>query len=171
MATNVDLKLLVKGGKFLPDLYARLGHFRVRLPALRERQEDIPDLARYFLACHALRRGYPVGLPAIHPVLMNALQNAEWRDNLRDLDSAMHWLLVEAHPGTELTFDHCVGNLDYLRVHSRGRPTKSSPASVADTVKRSSSIADAARSLSVSRSTIYRKLAKAEGAEIPPVAG
>ena len=170
LATNVDLKSLVAQELFLPDLYARLGHFRIRLPALRERPEDIPDLARYFLARHAQRRGYSDGLPTIHPTLMSALQGAEWEYNLRDLDNAMHRLLVEAEPSAELTFEHCVGTLEHLRVHSRGRPTKSSPARVAETVKRSRSIADAARSLSVARSTVYRKLAKIEGAKPPPVA-
>jgi len=91
---------------------------------------------------------------------MTALQNAHREYNLRELDGVIHRLLAEADPAAELTFDHCVGDLDYLRVRSRGRPTKSSPEKVADTVKHADSIADAARALSVSRSTIYRKLAK-----------
>jgi DNA-binding NtrC family response regulator len=160
MATNVSLKSLVAEQLFLPDLYARLGQFRVYLPPLRERKEDIPDLARYFLAHHALRRGYSVGLPTIHPSLMSALESAEWEYNLRELDGVMHRLIVEADSAAQLTPEHCVGDLDYLRVRSRGRPTKSSPASVAATVGRTDSIADAARALSVSRSTVYRKLAQ-----------
>ena len=171
LATNVNLKSLVADKLFLPDLYARLGQFRICLPPLRDRREDIPDLARYFLAQHAVRRGYTVGLPTIHPALMTALQSAHWEYNLRELDGVIHRLLVEADPAAELTFDHCVGDLDYLRVRSRGRPTKSSPAKVADTVKHTDSIADAARALSVSRSTIYRKLAKIDGDSSPSVPG
>jgi two-component system response regulator HydG len=159
-ATNVDLKSLVEKDLFLPDLYARLGHFSVYLPPLRERREDIPDLARYFLAQHAMRRGYPIGLPAIHPALMLALEEAEWETNLRGLDGAMHYLIAEADPSVELTLDHCSGDFDYLRTHARGRPKKSSSASVAAAIKQLGSVTDAARALSVSRSTIYRYAAK-----------
>jgi DNA-binding NtrC family response regulator len=170
-ATNVSLESLVADGRFLSDLYARLGPFQVRLPSLRERREDIPDLARYFLAERALRHDYPVGLPTIHPALMDALEGAEWKYNLRELDGAMHYLMVRADSAAELTLAHCVGRFEYLREHSRGRPTKSSPASVAATVQEAGSIADAARALSVSRSTIYRKLAQLQGdPPITPVA-
>jgi two-component system, NtrC family, response regulator HydG len=170
-ATNVDLKSLVEKELFLPDLYARLGHFGVYLPPLRDRREDIPDLARYFLAQHALRRGYPIGLPTIHPALMMALEEAEWETNLRGLDGAIHYLIVEADPAVELTLDHCTGEFEHLRTHARGRPAKSSPASVAAAVKQLGSVADAARALSVSRSTIYRYTAKLkEDLPVPRVA-
>jgi DNA-binding NtrC family response regulator len=171
MATNVSLKSLVAEQLFLPDLYARLGQFRVHVPPLRERKEDIPDLVRYFVAQHALRLGYSAGLPTIHPALMMALEGADWHYNLRELDGVMHHLIVASDSAAELSCEHCVGDLDYLRAHSRGRPTKSSPASVAATVGRTDSIADAARALSVSRSTVYRKLAMLTGDRpISPVA-
>lgn len=170
MATNVSLKSLVAEHLFLPDLYARLGPFRIHLPPLRERRDDIPDLARYFLAQHALRRGYSAGLPTIHPALMTALEHAYWEYNLRELDGAMHRLIVEADSAAELTFEHCVADFEYLRGRSRGRPSKPSPASIAATVERTDSIADAARALSVSRSTVYRRLAKSKkDSPCPPV--
>jgi two-component system, NtrC family, response regulator HydG len=160
LATNVSIKSLVADGLFLPDLFARLGQFRIQLPALRERQEDIPDLARYFVAKHAISRGYTAGLPTIHPALMSALVTAEWKYNLREFDETLKRLVFEADSETQLTFEHCVGDLEYLRVRTRGRPTKSSPGNVASAVKRSVSIASAARSLGISRSTVYRKLAR-----------
>jgi transcriptional regulator of acetoin/glycerol metabolism len=101
---------------------------------------------------------------------MTALQSAHWEYNLRELDGVIHRLIAEADPAAEITFDHCVGDLDHLRVRSRGRPTKSSPEKVADTVKHADSIADAARALSVSRSTVYRKLAKIGEVAKPRVA-
>ncbi|HSU93727.1 MAG TPA: sigma 54-interacting transcriptional regulator [Gemmatimonadaceae bacterium] len=171
LATNVSLKSLVAQGLFLPDLYARLGNFCIHLPPLRERREDIPDLARFFLAQRALYYGYPPGLPTIQPALLNALQEAQWEFNLRGLDSAMHRLIVAADSAAELTFEHCVGELEYLRARSRGRPTKASPARVVAAVKSTKSVTAAARELSVSRSTIYRNIAK-QNADIPslPVA-
>jgi DNA-binding NtrC family response regulator len=171
VATNVSLKLLVAQGLFLHDLYARLGHFRIQLPPLRERREDISDLARFFLAQRALHYGYPPGLPTIHPDLMMALEEAEWEFNLRGLDNAMHCLIVEADSAAELTVEHCVGEFEHLRARSRGRPQKSSPARVVAAVKRTNSVAAAARELSVSRSTIYRHIAKQESEiTIAPVA-
>jgi two-component system, NtrC family, response regulator HydG len=171
LATNVSLKSLVAQGLFLHDLYARLGNFCIHLPPLRERREDIPDLARFFLAQRALYYWYPPGLPTIQPALMNALQEAKWEFNLRGLDSAMHCLIVAADSAAELTFEHCVDELEYLRARSRGRPTKASPARVVAAVKSVKSVTAAARELSMSRSTIYRKIAK-QNAEVPspPVA-
>jgi DNA-binding NtrC family response regulator len=171
LATNVSLKSLVEQGQFLHDLYARLGNFCIQLPPLRERREDIPDLARFFLSQRARYYGYPPGLPTIQPALMIALQEANWEFNLRGLDSAMHCLIVAADSAAELTFEHCVDELEYLRVRSRGRPKKASPARAVAAVKRTNSVTAAARELSVSRSTIYRNIAK-QNAEIPipPVA-
>lgn len=171
MATNVSLKSLVSEKLFLPDLFARLGQFRVHLPPLRERREDIADLSRYFLAQHAMRLGYSVGLPTIHRSLMSALEAAEWEYNLRELDGVLHRLIIESDSAAELTLDHCVGDLDYLRARTRGRPAKTSTARVAATVGRTDSIADAARALAVSRSTVYRRLAElGSDAAVPPVA-
>jgi two-component system, NtrC family, response regulator HydG len=171
VASNVDLELLVAKGLFLPDLYARLGHFHLRLPPLRERREDIPDLARYFLAQRASQFGYSRGLPTVHHALMQALQHAEWTYNLRELDNAMHYLMFEADSAAQLTLDHCTGKLAYLRGRSRGRPKKATPARVIAAVQRTGSVTAAARELSVSRSTIHRHTAKLRSElPIPPVA-
>lgn len=168
LATNVSLRSLVAQQLFLPDLFARLGQFTIQLPPLRERREDIPDLARYFLALHACRRGYSVGLPTIHPALMTALVAAKWEYNLRELDGTMHRLVVQAGSAAQLTLDHCVANMNYLRPRARGRPTKSSPERVAAAVRDADSIADAARTLGVSRSTVYRRLAQFKDICPPP---
>lgn len=170
LATNVSLTSLVADELFLPDLFARLGQFRIQLPPLRERKEDIPDLARYFVAKHGFQSGYPVGLPTIHPSLMNALVHAEWPYNVRELDQTLNRIVFDAESAVELTFDHCVGDLGYLRVHTRGRPTKSSPSNVANAVKRIETVAGAARSLGMSRSTVYRKLAQIKKKPEPPIA-
>lgn len=167
-ATNVNLQALKGKGLFLADLYARLGYFRIEVPPLRERREDIPDLAKYFLALHAARRGYPPGLPTIHPALMAALEEAKWEDNLRGLDGAMHLLLVEAQSASELTFEHCHFCLEYLRKHKRGRPRKASRTQIADAVSRNGTIAGAARALGIARSTVHRQLARTNTGQSPP---
>lgn len=166
-ASNVSLPLLVKTGHFLRDLYARLGRFRVHVPALRERREDIPDLARFFLAKYAAQLGYPAGLPTIHPALVSALQRAHWEFNLRDLESAMLRLLVEADSEVELTLDHCVGDLAALRPRTCGRPRRISSESVQAAILRSKSKSSAARDLDISRSTLYRSLRRADSGKSP----
>lgn len=168
MATNVSLRSLVADKVFLPDLFARLGQFRIHLPPLRERREDIADLSRYFVAQHAMRLGYSPGLPTIHADLMSALESAEWEYNLRELDGVLHRLIIESDSAAQLTLEHCVGDLDYLRVRSRGRPTKASHERVAAMLERTDSIVDAARALGVSRSTVYRRLSGAGDAAVVP---
>ena len=56
-ATNRDMIQLVKDGKFREDLYYRLNVFPIWVPPLRERIDDVPDLARYFLARFAAEEG------------------------------------------------------------------------------------------------------------------
>lgn len=93
-ATSVPLDDLVSRGDFLPDLASRLRSFRIRMPALRDRREDIPDLARQFVAAHGTRFGYDNALPRISAALLDVLQRADWPYNLRQLDGAVQRILV-----------------------------------------------------------------------------
>jgi DNA-binding NtrC family response regulator len=158
-ASNENLQSLVDQGLFLPDLYARLGLFKIRVTELRKRREDIPDLARYFLDTFAVSGGHKAGDLTIHPELIEALTQAEWKLNVRGLRNAIYRLAVQADPATELTLGHCVGELAYLRTHTPGRPKKASTAQIAGAVEQSKSKAAAARDLEISRATLYRKLA------------
>ena len=162
-ATNVSLRSLVDEKLFLHDLYPRLGLFTILVPPLRDRREDIPDLAEYFVATHAVALGCSSGLPTIHPALMESLQLADWEFNVRGLESAMKRLIVEAEFAPQLTLEHCVDGLEFLCQRGCGRPARSSPEKVATTVRRSRSKAAAARELDISRSTLYRKLGRADG--------
>ena len=158
-ASNEDLQSLVDRGLFLPDLYARLGLFKIRVTELRKRREDIPDLARYFLDTFAANTGHKPANLTIHPELMEALTQAEWELNVRGLRNAIYRLAVQADPAKELTLDHCVGELEFLRTRTPGRRKKASAEQITDTVEQSKSKAAAARDLDISRSTLYRKLA------------
>jgi|SRR5664279_900589 len=161
-ATNVSLRSLIDEKIFLHDLYPRLGLFTILVPPLRDRREDIQDLAEYFVATHAVALGCSPGLPTIHPALMESLQLADWEFNVRGLESTMKRLIVEAESAPQLTFEHCGGGLEFLCQRGR-RPARSSPEKVATTVQRSRSKAAAARELDISRSTLYRRLGRAGG--------
>src|SRR5579863_1215633 len=83
-ATNKDLRLLIQQGAFREDLFFRLNVVPIRLPPLRERSEDIPDLVRAFF-----QRGSAEGLPAktIEPAAMERLRRYPWPGNVRELEN------------------------------------------------------------------------------------
>jgi two-component system nitrogen regulation response regulator NtrX len=94
--TNRDLPAEIAAGRFREDLYYRLNVVPLRLPALRERREDIPVLANHFLQ----RAAQMAGL-AVRPIAedaMAALQAYDWPGNARQLRNVMDWLLIMA-PG------------------------------------------------------------------------
>jgi DNA-binding NtrC family response regulator len=154
VATNVSLVDEVAKGRFLPDLYARLSAFRVHIPALRERRADIPLLAEQSLAAHARRCGYGAP-PRIHADLMDALQRADWPNNLRQLDAAMHRILVDADGAPELTLAHCED--ESLALHLWAESSQPlTRERIADAIEREGSVSAAARLLKVDRTTLHR---------------
>lgn len=95
-ATHQDLESRVKEGLFREDLYHRLNVIRLRLPALRERREDIPLLARHFLQKSARELGMePKKLSEAALKLMSGLP---WTGNVRQMENICHYLTVMA-PG------------------------------------------------------------------------
>jgi transcriptional regulator with GAF, ATPase, and Fis domain len=100
-ATTRDLQEQVGAGLFREDLYYRLAVLKVRLPQLRERREDIPDLLRHFLARHAKADGRRP--PAIDRDALEALVQRDWPGNVRELENAARHLLTFAGPRIALS--------------------------------------------------------------------
>ncbi len=96
-ATNRDLAAEVEKGRFRSDLYYRLMVFPIRLPPLRERREDIPLLARHFLARYAAE--YRLELPGFSPEALDALAGYAWPGNIRELENEIQRLVIQAEPG------------------------------------------------------------------------
>ncbi|HBY34552.1 MAG TPA: nitrogen regulation protein NR(I), partial [Delftia acidovorans] len=93
-ATHQDLEQRVRNGGFREDLFHRLNVIRLRLPALRERNEDVPMLARHFLQQSARQLGVEpkrMGVDA-----MQRLQTFAFPGNVRQLENICHWLTVMA---------------------------------------------------------------------------
>ncbi|HXX02015.1 MAG TPA: sigma 54-interacting transcriptional regulator [Candidatus Acidoferrales bacterium] len=91
-ASNRDLSQAVSDGQFRRDLYYRLAVVKMRMPALRERREDIPLLARHFVQKYAKRckvKAKPISREA-----MSALLNHDWPGNVRELENAIERALV-----------------------------------------------------------------------------
>jgi len=93
-ATHQNLEERVRQGVFREDLYHRLNVIRLRLPALRERREDIPMLTRLFLGKSARELG--VDAKRITDAALQRLQAFEFPGNVRQLENICHWLTVMA---------------------------------------------------------------------------
>jgi two-component system nitrogen regulation response regulator GlnG len=95
-ATHQDLDARVREGGFREDLYHRLNVIRIRLPAMRERREDIPLLARHFLAHSATQLG--VDPKRLSEEVVTHIARLDFPGNVRQLENLCHWLTVMA-PG------------------------------------------------------------------------
>jgi two-component system, NtrC family, nitrogen regulation response regulator GlnG len=90
-ATHRDLRQLIAQGMFREDLFFRLNVVPLRLPPLRERTEDVPDLARHFLD-RAIKDGLP--RKDLSSEAIRALQNYRWPGNVRELENLIKRLLA-----------------------------------------------------------------------------
>jgi two-component system nitrogen regulation response regulator GlnG len=95
-ATHQNLEQRVRDGLFREDLYHRLNVIRLRLPSLRERSEDIPILARFFLAQSAKQLG--VEAKRLSDSAMHFLASLDFPGNVRQLENLCNWITVMA-PG------------------------------------------------------------------------
>ena len=95
-ATHQDLDQRVREGAFRDDLYHRLNVIRVRIPALRERRDDIPLLARYFIGRSARELG--IEPKRLSDEVLAHLSRLDFPGNVRQLENLCHWLNVMA-PG------------------------------------------------------------------------
>ena len=93
-ATHQDLEQRVKAGSFREDLFHRLNVIRLRLPALRERHEDVPVLTKHFLQVSAKQLG--VDAKRISPAAIERLTRFAFPGNVRQLENICHWLTVMA---------------------------------------------------------------------------
>jgi len=98
-ATNRDLQEMVSEGTFREDLYFRLRVFPVQVPPLRERREDIPALAIYFMQQNAAHLNKEV--TTLTPQALAALETYEWPGNVRELANMVHRAVIVC-PGSEI---------------------------------------------------------------------
>ncbi len=96
--TNRDLQGEIAAGRFREDLFYRLAVVPLRVPALRERREDIPTLAQHFLRRSAETSGMPGR--ELSTDALTALQAYDWPGNVRQLRNLMDWVLIMAPGGT-----------------------------------------------------------------------
>lgn len=101
-ATNRDLESEAKAGRFREDLYYRLSVFPIEVPPLRDRTEDIPALAEYFVMQSAKRLGMAV--PRITREHLKQLESYDWPGNVRELQNVVERAVILARNGGRLEF-------------------------------------------------------------------
>lgn len=93
-ATNIDLATSVRQKKFRQDLYYRLNLFRIHIPPLRHRREDIPLFVSAFIAELSAEHGKPI--TGITQEALNYLQNTDWFGNVRELRNAIETAVIQS---------------------------------------------------------------------------
>jgi DNA-binding NtrC family response regulator len=121
-ATHRDLEAAIREKQFREDLYYRLNDAVITLPPLRQRRDDIPDLASYFLHKHGLELGHTN--PAIEPDAVEFLLHQPWPGNVRELENVIRRALLSARGFT-------VG-VDNIRSALTRRPPPTAPQSLGD---------------------------------------
>jgi DNA-binding NtrC family response regulator len=157
-ATNVDLRAEVAAGRFREDLLFRIETVEIRLPPLRERREDIPALAAFFLERHARR--YRKTLQGFDSAALEALLAHPWPGNVRELEHAVERAVLLArdeqlHAGDLGLRPAEAGTaaLEQLTLDEMERML------IERALKRhDGNVSDAARALGLSRSALYRRL-------------
>lgn len=100
-ATNQDLAVMSREGRFRSDLYFRLSRFVITVPPLRERREDIPPLAYHFLQQFSRTTA-----PTISQAAMNVLLSYDWPGNVRELRNAVERASMLVRAGGEIGLEH-----------------------------------------------------------------
>ena len=116
-ATNQDLSQAVFAGEFREDLYFRLNIFPLFAPPLRDHQEDIPQLAEYFLKTYSKKVGKTFS--TIAPQTIAALQAYSWPGNVRELENVIERAAILSPNGT---FQIDMDGLDWLPLMISGQP-------------------------------------------------
>ena len=104
-ATNRDVRKAVKIGDFRQDLYYRLNVFPVFTPPLREREQDIELLVRYFIEKYSRRLGKKIEM--ISKEALDNLMSYRWPGNIRELENVIERAVILSQ-GTELKIDECL---------------------------------------------------------------
>jgi DNA-binding NtrC family response regulator len=157
-ATNADPTAEVAAGRFRQDLLFRLNTIEIHLPPLRDRREDIPTLARHFLAQHANR--YHKALTGFDPAALQSLTDHAWPGNVRELDHSVERAVLMAqgnviHAG-DLGLRSAAGADSSRLEHMSLEEVEGFL--IQKAMARYGNVSHAARALGLSRSALYRRL-------------
>ncbi len=156
-ATNRDLKTMVENGAFREDLYYRLNVVNINVPPLRERIDDIPLLAEYFIKKYCTTMNRPV--MTIEPVALKRLEQFPFPGNIRELENMIERAIVVGN-GKRITLkDLPIGKTDSSPAfESLGDIEKNHVLQILN--KYDWNISATAKALQIDRVTLYNKIKK-----------
>ncbi|TWH47669.1 sigma-54-dependent Fis family transcriptional regulator [Sporomusa sp. KB1] len=166
-ATNQDLCQMVQQGKFRLDLYYRLKVISIEIPPLRERIEDIGDLAPYFVEKLCKKFGFPS--MNISPELFHHLVNYQWPGNVRQLENCIENMIALSTGTSTLTVadlpieytTNCQSSSTSLENQISQQSANLEKKLIIQALEDvDGNIAAAARKLGIGRTTLYRKMGK-----------
>jgi two-component system nitrogen regulation response regulator GlnG len=157
-ASNKDLRILIQQGLFREDLFFRLNVVPLRLPPLRERTEDIPDLARHFFTLAAAE-----GLPLKHveAAALDRMKRYRWPGNIRELENLVR-RLAALYPQELISEQLVEAELE------QNIPRSPSPAESSSSTSSRATAPDADETLSMSVERHLAELFKSHGENLPP---
>ena len=160
-ATNANLKEEVAAGRFRGDLLFRLNTIEVHLPPLRDRREDIPPLASFFLGIHARR--YRKNLTGFDSAAMQLLTRHGWPGNVRELDHAIERAVLMAQNATIAAADLGLSSnheaaVDASRLEDMSMEDVESFLIRKALTRYGNNVSQAANALGLSRSALYRRM-------------
>jgi DNA-binding NtrC family response regulator len=159
-ATNADLNQEVAAGRFRQDLLFRLNTVEIQIPALRDRRQDIPPLATYFLSRYGERYRKPV--KTFDPPAMQAMLEYSWPGNVRELDHAVERAVLlsggDAVRSSDLSLKAPQAATQRLEELSLEEVESLLIRKAVD--RYGGNISQAAEALGLSRSALYRRLQK-----------
>ena len=159
-ATNQDLASAITNGQFRQDLYYRLNTFVIRLPALRERKDDISALCEHFINQFAAKYNKPI-LP-LSASARELLKNHPWPGNIRELSHVIERAVLICN-GEAIEINHIM--LDYQTTQSQSIPALTleelEKQRIVEVLQQhNQQITAAAKSLGISRNALYRRMEK-----------
>jgi DNA-binding NtrC family response regulator len=159
-ATNADLRAECSAGRFREDLLFRLNTVEISLPPLRERREDIPALAGYFLARYSARYRRPI--QGLEPAALQLMLHYHWPGNVRELDHTTERAILMARGDRIEAAD--------LGLNTQRASTQSLDEMSLETVeailirkalaRAAGNVSHAADALGLSRGALYRRIEK-----------
>ena len=160
-ATNADLDAEVSAGRFRQDLFFRLNTVEVHLPPLRDRQEDIPALARIALQRHTNR--YRKAITDFDSSALSALHQYAWPGNVRELDHAVERAVLMAQDAQIHAGDLALRAVGDVSTRLDDMSLEDVEAFlIKKAMARYGSVSAAAKALGLSRSALYRRLDRYE---------
>ena len=165
-ATHKDLKNEVEKGNFRQDLYYRLNVTPIRIPSLRERKEDLKLLVDYFI--EKFSKTFYKEIPGISSNFYQVLKSHDWPGNVRELQNVLQQIMNFVDDGEVLGSQHIPSSFSVSKEIHGGKAMKSlltldevERITIMDTLQQlEGNVAKTAKTLGISRSSLYRKLEK-----------